>query len=109
MEKFYRQDNLKITFGSKPGKGFCLEFGTLDPRADMVGNQRKVLKDIATFIQMNVQCRDFPLHERVRASHPFIQGQTEDWLLLEFWSKIPVARDVCLLLAGKFDFEFEET
>lgn len=110
MEKFYRQDNLKIVFGPKPGKGPCLEFRSADPveKPELLGNQREVLKDIAGFITQNVQWRDAPLHNRVRDSHPFIQGQTEDWMLLEFWSKPHVARDVCLLLAGKFDFEFEE-
>lgn len=109
MEKFYRQDNMTIAFGPKPGKGPCLEFHSTHPvlRPELVGNQRQVLKDIATFITMNVQYRDATLHNRVQASRPFIQGQGDDWLLIEFWSKPEVARDVCLLLAGKFDFEFE--
>ncbi len=109
MEKFYRQDNLKITFGPKPGKGVCLEFRSSDPvnRPELRGNQREVLKDIVSFITGQVQWRDAPLHKRVQAAHPFIQGQSEDWLLIEFWCKPSAAHDVCLLLAGKFDFEFE--
>jgi hypothetical protein len=111
VEKFFRQDNLKITLGLKPGKGVCLEIGSLDPvnKPELIGNQREVLKDIASFITMHVQWRTAPLHERVRASRPFIQGQSDDWLLIEFWAKdFQKARDVCLLLAGKFDFDFCE-
>ncbi len=109
MQKFYRQDNLKITFGPKPGKGVCLEFRSSDlvGKPELLGNQREVLKDIVSFIGMHVQWRDAPLHKRVQASNPFIQGQSEDWLLIEFWCKPSAAHDVCLLLAGRFNFEFE--
>jgi hypothetical protein len=112
MEKFYRQDNMKITLGPKPGKGTCLEFASSDPinRPELLGNQRDVLKDIAGFLTYNVQHTLAPLHKRVRASHLFIQGQSDDWLLIEFWTKDKQAiRDVCLILAGKFGFDFEES
>lgn len=112
MEKFYRQDNMKITLGPHSGKGACLEFCSSDPgnSPELKGNQREVLSDIAAFIIQHVQWIDSRLHRRVKASHPFIQGRSDDWLLIEFWtSDMDAIRAVCLILAGRFDFDFEET
>lgn len=111
MEKFHRQDNMTITLGLKPGKGICLEFASSDPvnKPELVGNQREVLGDIVSYITTKVMLSTSPNHSLVRSTAPFIQGRTDDWLLIEFWTKDKQAiRDVCLILAGKFDFDFEE-
>lgn len=110
MEKFYRQDNLSITVGPKPGKSLCLEICSSDPvnKPELLGNQREVLKDIAHWIQAKSMDSTAALHELVCSTSPFIQGQSEDWLLIEFWTKdTQKVRDICMLLAGKFDFKFE--
>lgn len=110
MERFHRQDNLNITLGKKPGRNICLEFALLDPRdGELLGNQKQVFDDIVARISTGIQWMDAPYHKRFRQTQPFIQSRTDDYLLIEFWTDdYNAIRDMVLMLAGKFDFDFTE-
>lgn len=106
MKTFFGMVDLSVKLGPSPGKGVCLQFHV---PGDTRVTFREVADEIAAWVQFHCSTLNSPLHEHIRNPNPFIQSNSGNFLMIEFWTGDwdDIVKFIDLL-RGRFEFTVNE-
>jgi hypothetical protein len=101
VDKFFRRDNMQVNFGKSANELLSLSIRIQSPAE----GQTESLSAMANWIQYHNSYIHSPFNRIVKSANPFVQSRTEDYMLIEFWTKTEEDIDKFVyLLMGRFEF-----